>query len=168
MHDSAYQKARAFVVKYLGERTEEKLEVIDFGSQDVNGSLNPLFANPNWSYRGIDMVEGKNVDIKLDDPYKLPLKNSSIDVIVTSSCFEHNPMFWKTFDEFVRVLKKGGLMYICVPSKGHHHYYPYDCWRFYKDSWKALEISNPKAELIESYLDEASYWGDNVGIYRKK
>jgi hypothetical protein len=90
-------------------------------------------------------------------------------------------MFWVSFQEMCRVLKPGGYMYIQAPSNGPYHGWPGDNWRFYIDSWKALEKWGKKLgydiELIEHYIDETTphhpsesfrIWNDSIGIYRKK
>ena len=60
-------------------------DVIDVGSQDVNGSYRPLFAKPGWRYRGIDMTAGPNVDIVMPDPYELPLSSRSVDLVISGN-----------------------------------------------------------------------------------
>ena len=59
-----------------------------------------------------------------------------------------------------------------APSEGHYHGYPGDCWRFYKDSWKALEkwskMSEHPVELIEGFIDtKDNHWKDSIGIFKK-
>jgi SAM-dependent methyltransferase len=135
MHQTAMKNAQAFVdayVKHLGAVT-----VVEIGSQDVNGSIRECFGS-KVTYIGVDFADAKGVDVVLDDPYVLPFEAGSVDVIVSSSCFEHSEFFWLTFQEMMRVLKPGGLCYLNVPSNGPYHGYPVDCWRFYPDSGKAL------------------------------
>jgi hypothetical protein len=80
-----------------------------------------------------------------------------------------------------RVLKPGGYMYVQAPSNGPYHGWPGDNWRFYIDSWKALEKWGKKLgfdiELVEHYIDDTTphhpnegfrLWNDSIGIYRKK
>jgi SAM-dependent methyltransferase len=119
-------------VKPLNQAT-----VADIGAQNVNGSLKDVFPE-NATYIGVDFVQGKGVDIIIDDPYKLPFEDNSLDAIVSSSCFEHSEFFWLLFNEIMRVLKPTGLFYLNAPSNGLFHRYPVDCWRFYPDSGNAL------------------------------
>ena len=74
----------------------------------------------------------------LDDPYHLPLASESVDVVVSSSRFEHVEFFWLMFNEVLRVFKPDGLFYLNAPSNGEFHRYPVDCWRFYPDAAQAL------------------------------
>ena len=92
--------------------------------------------------------------------------------MLSSSCLEHDECFWMTFLEMCRVLKPGGFIYINTPSSGYYHSYPVDCWRFYPDSYKALEKwgnkMGYKISLLESYIDEEdTNWKDSIGIYTK-
>ncbi|WP_306341494.1 methyltransferase domain-containing protein [Solemya elarraichensis gill symbiont] len=135
--------------------SEPKVKIIEIGSQDVNGSLRSI-APPNFEYVGIDFVEGKGVDVVLDDPYTLPLESESANIILSSSCFEHSEIFWLIFLEILRVLKPKGLFYLNVPSNGRFPRYPVDCWRFYPDSGRAL-ITWAKRTSINAALLECVY-----------
>lgn len=145
-------------------------KVVEFGSYNVNGSLRPIF-NEHCEYIGIDMSPGPGVDIVCSGE-KTPFETGSVDVVLSSSNFEHDDCFWMTFLEMCRILKPGGYLYINAPSAGPYHGYPGDCWRFYEDSWKALAKWSARygfvMEIVESYVDERCYWRDNVVAYIKK
>lgn len=170
MHPSAYEHALNFFNRYLlpvEQAEQRRFKVIDFGSYDVNGTLKPIFKNHD--YIGIDMAEGPNVNIVCVNN-NVPLPDNSCDVIVSSSNFEHDDMFWITFLEMCRLVRSGGLIYINAPSRGGYHAHPIDCWRFYADSWKALEkwgrTNNHQVTLIDSFVDPAdTQFQDSVGIY---
>lgn len=169
MHKSAYINAQKFYDQYCIENIENKT-VLDIGSQDINGTMKPIFQNAK-QYLGLDQSEGKNVDI-ICTSHEIPLPDESFDIIISSSCFEHDPMFWLTFKEMCRLTKQNGYIYVCAPSIGPYHGFPIDNWRFYKDSWKSLEnwgiYNKYKIKLIESYIDASdSLWQDSVGIYQK-
>ncbi len=168
MHLSAYNSAKDFELKYCAN-LQTNAVVLDFGSYDHNGSLKPIFSR--YKYIGVDIEHGPNVDLVIQGR-KTPLLDNSIDVITSSSCFEHDEMFWVTFLEMCRLVKPNGFIYLNAPSTGPYHAYPIDCWRFQKDSYKALETwanySNYKIELVESYIcEENQFWLDNVGIFKK-
>lgn len=146
--------------------------VVDIGAQDVNGSLREV-CPPNASYIGVDFETAKGVDIVIEDPYKLPFDSESVDVVVSSSCFEHSEMFWLVFNEVLRILKPNGLFYLNAPANGVFHRYPVDCWRFFPDSGKALvtwaQRCGTNAELLESYtsLQYVDIWNDFVAVFIK-
>jgi hypothetical protein len=170
MHPTAYENCIKFYNKYVLPMINSGvfLKVIDFGAYDCNGCLRPIFKG--CEYKGLDMSAGPNVDIvSIGD--KTPLEDKSVDIITSSSNFEHDDCFWMTFLEMCRILKPGGLIYINAPSTGPYHGFPGDCWRFYADSWKGLaKWANKNGytiEVLESHIDSGTYWCDSVGIFKK-
>jgi SAM-dependent methyltransferase len=170
MHPSALKNAKAFFDVYATHMSQPL--VVDIGAQDVNGSLKSV-APTHVKYVGVDFVAGKGVDLILEDPYKLPFEDNSVDIILSSSCFEHSEMFWVLFLEIIRVLKPNGLFYLNVPSNGPFHRYPVDCWRFYPDSGRALVTwanrNSYHPELLESYTSKQykDVWNDFIAVYIK-
>ena len=173
MHDTSVRYAHLFHEIYLNN-TETVINFVDVGSQDVNGCLRPMFTNPLIRYTGVDYSEGNNVDVVLKDPYRLPFKPNSVDVMISSSCFEHVEFFWVMFEEMLRVLKPDGLLYINAPCRGgNFHRHPVDCWRFYPDSGRALarwgQRQGYNCDLIESFVGHQALggWSDFVGVFIK-
>ena len=177
MHYSAYVNAEKFYHKYCENNIETK-KILDVGSYDTNGSLRPIFEK--GQYIGVDMSPGPNVDI-VANAHDLPFKKDHFDVVISSSCFEHDDMFWVSFIEMCRVVKQGGYLYVQAPSNGPYHGWPGDNWRFYIDSWVALERWAQKEgydiELVDRYIDETTpapdyegsrFWNDSIGIFRKR
>jgi SAM-dependent methyltransferase len=151
MHLSASHSGKAFFETYWQPTFRT---ILDIGSLDVNGSLRTT-APAGAEYIGIDMVAGPGVDRVLDDPYVYPFETGSIDAIVSTSCFEHDPLFWVTFLEASRVVSDHGFFYINAPSRAEYHHAP-DNWRFYPDCGTALESwarrnGNP-IRLVESFM----------------
>lgn len=173
MHPSAINNGDLFFKRYLNylPQTPAPL-IVEIGSQNVNGSLRdvcPKYAN----YLGVDFVAGNGVDLVLQDPYQLPFEDNSVDIVVSSSCFEHAEMFWLLFLEVIRILKPHGIFYLNAPSNGSFHRYPVDCWRFYPDSGQALvkwaNRNGYKAILIESFVSRQirDEWNDYVAVFLK-
>lgn len=170
MHDTAMKYGETFFKTYLKDARDSI--IVDIGSQDVNGSLRSV-ATPGNQYIGVDFICAKGVDIVIQDPYALPFDNESVDVVVSSSCFEHSEFFWLLFNEALRILKPNGILYINAPSNGAFHRYPVDCWRFYPDSGIALQNwgrrSGYNCALLESFTgvrDEGG-WNDFVAVFIK-
>lgn len=176
MHSSALYHGKLFFDLYCSDNLNAT--VVDIGAQNVNGSLKDVCPR-SLKYIGVDFVEGKGVDVILNDPYKLPFKDNSIDIIVCNSCFEHSQFFWLLFMEMVRSLKSEGLLYLNVPSNGSFHRYPVDCWRFYPDAGQALVAwANREGyalSLIESFIgaqsesniEDGGAWHDFVAVFIK-
>jgi SAM-dependent methyltransferase len=170
MHGSAMEYGRKFFELYASGT--HGLTIVEIGSQDINGSLRSV-APPGNEYLGMDVAEGKGVDVVVDDPYSLPLKNDTVDICISSSCFEHAEFFWLSFNEILRILKPHGIFYLNAPSNGAFHRHPVDCWRFYPDSGIALQNWGRKngyrVVLLESFVgsQKDDEWNDFVAIFLK-
>jgi predicted O-methyltransferase YrrM len=144
----------------------EQLTVVDLGGADINGSFRSVFADARFHYVSADLAAGPGVTLVLDDPYRLPLDDRSVDVVLSGQVLEHCEFFWMAFAEMVRVLKPGGYIFLIVPSAGPIHRYPVDCYRFYPDSLRAL-AKYANCRLVESWLDERGPWKDLVGVFAR-
>jgi SAM-dependent methyltransferase len=174
MHPTAYKNCEQFFQAYHDHMIEmnDEYKIIEIGSQDVNGSLKPIFP-PGLDYLGVDFVEGKGVDIVLEDPYKLPFENESTDIVLCSSVFEHSEMFWLLFLEIMRILKPHGLFYLNAPSNGDVHRHPVDCWRFYPEAAQAMvtwaKYNGMNPVVLETYTSaqNGGIWNDFVSVFIK-
>jgi SAM-dependent methyltransferase len=128
-----------FVDNYASKITKNEVRVLDVGSYDVNGSYRPLFNESKYHYTGLDMEEGPNVDIVLENPYDWDaIESNGFDIVISGQAFEHIEFFWKTMEEMTRVLKKDGLLCIIGPNGHGEHRFPVDCYRFFADGMIAL------------------------------
>lgn len=171
MHHSAMLNGKSFFETYskiLNRRSS--CSVIEIGSQNVNGTLRDVCPK-SYKYVGLDFVAGAGVDVVMSDPYRIPIDSDSVDVVVTSSCFEHSEFFWLSFLEIIRILKPNGLLYLNAPTTGSFHRFPVDCWRFYPDSGSALvrwaERNDYKPALLESFVQVGGEFQDFVGVFLK-
>lgn len=103
MHASAMDYGKRFFDIHAQARFRR---VLDIGSLDINGSLRSV-CPVHLAYTGIDLSPGNGVDVVLSDPYVYPFPDGHFDMIVSTSCFEHDPLFWITFLECARVLAPG-------------------------------------------------------------
>ena len=173
MHQSSFDKMKKFRDTYLDPIKE--LRILDVGSLDVNGTYAQLFSNPKWTYKGVDMTNGKNVDFVLNNAYNWnQIPQNSFDVVISGQSFEHMEYFWITMLQINRVLKVGGLTCIIAPSKGHEHRYPNDCWRYYPDGmtalakWARMEVIEASTQWEnQNYSDSSNEWGDSVLVCMK-
>lgn len=92
----------------------EKL-VIDIGSLDINGNNQEYFEN--CQFMGIDIAQGRNVDL-VSKGHELQLPNESIDTIISTECFEHDQYYDQTIKNCYRMLKPGGLFVFTCATTG--------------------------------------------------
>ena len=174
MHDTASKSGEFFAHSYGGAGKV----VVDIGGQNVNGSLRVFFENLGMKYICVDIEPHTSVDIVVKPGEKLPFDNSSIDLIVSTSCFEHDPCFWITFKEMTRITKLGGFIYVNVPTHGPYHCYPGDNWRFYSDAgqalsyWSSFQFSNEPifpAKVVETFhiSPKSSTWCDFICVWQR-
>ena len=170
MHKSSMLKMKYFKNNYLDPSKE--LKILDVGSFDKTGNYNygQVLNEKNWTYTGLDLREGNNVDIIIENPYEWKeLDKNSFDVVVTGQALEHVEFFWLTMEQINKVLKPGGLCCIIVPSTGPIHRNPLDCYRFNEDGVRSL-AKYVKFDILESgtTTDEISDpWYDSFVIAKK-
>jgi SAM-dependent methyltransferase len=121
------------------------------------------------------MEDHPSVDCVVKPGDNLPFDDASFDLIVSTSCFEHDPCFWLTFKEMSRIIKPTGYIYINAPSGGHYHCYPGDNWRFYPDAGQALAYWSGKQiatedifplKVVETFLIDCP-WRDFICIWKR-
>lgn len=169
MHDTAFQIGCLAIDTYSDPSRSKILEI---GSYDVNGSLR-CHVGPDANYVGVDFEPGPGVNIVVAPGAAFPLEEDHFDLVIASSALEHDPAFWNTFLEMCRKARKGGYVYINVPSNGVVHRYPQDCWRFYPDSGRALAAwarsQGQDIKLVESFIAhrQNDIWNDFVAVFHK-
>ena len=172
MHETSSISGQSFSETYGGLGKV----VVDVGGQDVNGSLRSFFESRNMKFICVDMIEHPSVDIVVEPGKKLPFENSSVDLIVSTSCFEHDPCFWLTFKEMTRIIKPDGFIYINAPTAGPYHCYPGDTWRFYSDAgqalayWSGIQVVNEEVypvKVVETFNILGNSWNDFVCVWAR-
>jgi hypothetical protein len=137
----------------------EKIRILDVGSYDFNGNNGDCIAQSDfgkhrqYEYVGLDKADGPNVNVvylpdeesKIDEDDDAidiwPFRDQTFDIIVSTSTFEHDDMFWNTFIHMSRSLRTGGFIFLCVPGGSEVwtiHRYPTDSYRFYPDAAQSL------------------------------
>ena len=172
MHYTSLKSGQAFSNSY---EIQNGL-VIDLGGRNVNGSLRSFFEEKGMTFICIDMEADKSVDIVIPPGEKLPFEDGSVDLIVSTSCFEHDPCFWLTFKEMTRIIKPSGYIYINAPTSGPYHTYPGDNWRFYSDAgqalafWSGKQMSNETiypVKVVETFNILGQEWNDFVCVWKR-
>ena len=68
--------------------------VLEVGSLDINGSVRPLFENCN--YTGIDLGEGRGVDVVAHVTDYHRLDDNEFDVVISTETLEHDARLFPT------------------------------------------------------------------------
>lgn len=94
------------------------VNVLDIGSLDINGNNRYLFEK--YKYTGIDIGEGKNVDVvSLGHEYDT---DERYDVVISTECFEHDMHYIKTILNAIKLTKSGGLfLFTCATTDRIEH-----------------------------------------------
>ena len=139
--------------------------VVDLGSLDINGNNQYLF--DDCLYLGIDLLPGRNIDFAAKG-HELNLPDESVDVVISTECFEHDRFYPLTLKNAVRMLKPGGLfLFTCAttgrPEHGTRQTTPTDApftQRFgeWADYYKNIEESDIRAVLdVDAIFDDYSF-----------
>ena len=92
----------------------ENCSVLDIGSLDINGNNTYLFTD--CTYIGVDIGEGKNVDI-VGVFHEIEFYEQ-FDTIISAECFEHDKFYKKTIKTAINTLSKGGLFVFSCATTG--------------------------------------------------
>jgi hypothetical protein len=90
-------------------------KVLEIGSLNINGSVRPFFEG--CDYTGIDLEEGPGVDVVCPgQEFNGP--DNSYDTVCSLECFEHNPFWFETFINMMRMCKPEGLIFFTCATLG--------------------------------------------------
>lgn len=106
-------------IKRMYPELFENRLVLDIGSLDINGNNRYLFSNSK--YTGVDIEEGRNVDVvSMGHEYNGP--DESFDFIISTECFEHDMHYKLTLRNICRMLKPRGMfLFTCATTGRKEH-----------------------------------------------
>ena len=117
MHDQA-KDFTIFVKKIFPNFFINKC-VLDVGAGDINGNNRFLFEG--CEYNGNDVIEAKNVTI-VSKTKDLPFQDNTLDTIISTECFEHDPEYKESFVKIYNMLKPDGLFCFTCASTGRREH----------------------------------------------
>ena len=128
--------------------------ILEIGSKEVTGKSVLKEKINNAKYIGVDVQDGKNVDIVMDaHELSKKFKKNTIDCIYSSSVFEHLYAPWLVAEEISKILKING--HVCIET--HFTYQAHERpFKFYKCSDLGLQVLFNKAlgfKVVDSGLD---------------
>ena len=153
---------RSKVEEYKDKYLKECKKILEIGSLDINGGVRDLFKDTE--YIGIDMQEGKGVDIVMNaHDIKKRFKRGEFDCVICLETLEHDNLFWITLENIKYVLKFGGFLVVSTPTFGFPlHRYPKDYYRFGEDFYREVLFDPSEYRLLE--LDFVKDFDGNEGI----
>lgn len=102
-----------------------------------------------------------------DAQYMHKVRDESFDFVYSSHCLEHMRDLKTAFTNWLRICRKGGILYICVP---HEKYYEKGIWPSinnadHKYSFTVEEKSSLPANVaVREFLDGFSRWIEVIEI----
>lgn len=120
-----------------------KSPILEVGSKDYGNTPDIRSIFLKHDYVGIDMEDGKGVDLVLDltrnNSYiQNKLGNKKFKTVICFSVLEHCQYPFKMAENITKLLDKNGILFISVPFSWRIHGYPSDYWRFTPDGIRAL------------------------------
>lgn len=117
--------------------------ILEVGSKDYGNTPDYRSLFPNYKYVGVDMEEGKGVDVLLDltcDFHEIisKLGEKRFNTVICMSVLEHVSNPFTMCANISKLLNKNGLVIISAPFSWKIHGYPSDYWRFTPQGIKSL------------------------------
>lgn len=103
-----HQEVLTFLIQTKNKYPEHfrNKRVVEFGSQDINGSPRQFFEN--CEYIGVDRMAGRGVDV-VSKAHEFK-STKKFDVVISTEMLEHDKYADETIKNAWKLLKKGGLM----------------------------------------------------------
>lgn len=131
------------------------LRVLDVGSYDVNGSYRALVERRGWTYVGLDIRSGTNVDVVCERHNDFPFEAMSFDIVMCGNMLHNVAEPRDLLEEMVRVVKRGGRVFVVAPGPNGTPYpnkHASDYWRFTPEGLCQLVrwayVTDVQAEMI--------------------
>ena len=97
------------------------VDVCDIGSLDINGNNQYLFSD--YTYIGVDVGKGKNVNVVSKGHEFKPLHGDKYDTVISTECLEHDMYWYLTLNNICEnlVKSKGLVMFTCATTGRPEH-----------------------------------------------
>lgn len=168
---------RSLVASGVADALEDvgpQAEVLDcgIGSGALSISLNSILAEPSNNH-GIDLSPkmlvraaaemrsaGLTPELRQADVLSMPFADASFDVVMAAHVIEHLPNPQLALKEMVRVLKPGGMLFLCTVRRS--------CFgAFIQMRWRTWAISEPQgiSWLRACHLDNVGSQPVSLGAF---
>lgn len=149
--------------------------VLEIGSKDHGNTQNFRALFPSNDYVGLDMAEGKGVDVVHDLTTGLgPLPPGHFELAICCSVLEHVRRPWVFAEHLSSVVQDGGIVYMAVPWVWRFHAFPDDYFRY---SWRGIEELFPQFEwshrtysttIIGEFVEATDNADNDFAVFAKK
>lgn len=168
----AHERQQEFCkkVKYFFPEYFKNVNVCDIGSLDLNGNNHYLFED--YSYIGVDIGKGKNVNVVSKGHEYRPVDGSKYDIVISTECFEHD-MYWKEtiLNVANNLLRDGGLfIFSCAttgrPEHGTARTQPFDSpFTVQEDEWASYYMNLTEMDVrheidLDKYFKAYHFYTD--------
>jgi hypothetical protein len=138
--------------------TSKSGNLLEVGSRARSGIVRKGITPREWTYTGLDVMAGDNVDI-LGDAHDLSniFKHKKFDAVAAFSVLEHLLMPWKFVVELNKILNVGSIGLFTTHQAWPLHDAPWDFWRFSDKAWAALFNKSTGFEIITTAMGEPAY-----------
>lgn len=140
MHPDAFTWTKVSFEKWYNPNMG-KINVLEFGSLDINGTIKSVFQPYASSYLGVDLQEGPGVDV-LCGAHEFDT-TERFDVVVCCEVFEHTPVWREIIDNAHRLLRPKGFFIATMAGEGRTPHSAVDGgaprdWEYYDNvgSWE--------------------------------
>jgi SAM-dependent methyltransferase len=138
-------------------KTREAPRVIEIGTRRIDPerpTIKRAWAPHASEYTGVDYIEGIDVDVVCDaHALSKKFRRSSVDVVISTSTFEHIERPWIVAEEIGKVLRPGGRVFVQTVFSWPEHGAPYDYWRFTPEGLRVL-FHPPLFDVIAAGFDQ--------------
>ena len=131
-------------VKRTADQIEKNSKVLDAGAglcpykkyfRDMD------YVSQDFCVNGENEWDFSHIDIK-SDVHNMPVEDGAFDYILCTSVLEHLKYPPQAFQEFSRVLRKKGKIFLVTPLTIEEHHEPFDYYRFTRYGLKLLAEEN--------------------------
>jgi len=114
-----------------------------------------------------DFMAGEDVDV-IADAHELSRSfgESSFDVIIACSLFEHLERPWIVAEEILKTLKPGGIFFIQTHQTFPVHGFPNDYFRYTREG--LMVLFNKASEKYAEYEFPCEITSDRLGLMKNK
>lgn len=147
--------------------------ILDLAGLEYDDTLRKM-APKGSHYVSADRAYGPSVQVVIEDSARFPFYEKDFHAVLWVNRLEHDPAFWESFLEILRILKQGGLLFLSACTNGYYSRSPLDNWRLYPDAPKSMETwarsRGVDVTLVESFImqqqgDEP--WNELIAVFQK-